>query len=66
MAALLASGQGAVLTYRAATRLWGVASISGLDATVPKQRGPAAGIDLDVTLLPLSPHPASVRDRSRA
>jgi hypothetical protein len=52
MAAVMVSGQHAVLTHRAATRLWGVGSISGLDVTVPKQRRPAPGIDLHVTLLP--------------
>jgi hypothetical protein len=52
MAAVLAGGPGAVLSHRSAAALWGVAAISGLDVTVPKQRRPAAGIELHVSSLP--------------
>jgi hypothetical protein len=52
MAAVLSGGPGAVLSHRPAAGLWGVATLSGLDVTVPKQRRPAAGIELHVTSLP--------------
>ena len=52
MAAVLASGFGAVLSHRSAAAFWGIASRAGIDVTVPKQRRPPAGIELHVTPLP--------------
>ncbi len=52
MAAVLAGGPGAVLSHRPAAALWGVATLSGLDVTVPRQRRPPGGIELRVTSLP--------------
>ena len=52
MAAVLASGGGAVLSHRSAAALSGIATLAGIDVTVPKQRRPAAGIELHVTPLP--------------
>ena len=52
MAAVLAGGPGAVLSHRPAAGLWGIAAISGLEVTVPKQRRSAGRIGLRVTRLP--------------
>jgi hypothetical protein len=51
LAAVLASGAGAVLSHRPAAGLWGIAALAGIDVTVPKQRRPAAGIALHVTVV---------------
>jgi REase_MTES_1575 len=61
MAAVLASGRGAVLSHRSAAKLWGIAAPAGIDVTVPKQRRPPAGIELHETLLP--PDEITRRDR---
>ena len=60
LAAVLASGPGAVLSHRPAAALWGIAGLAGIDVTAPKQRRPAAGIALHVTLL--APDEITYRD----
>jgi hypothetical protein len=45
---------------RPAAALWGIAALAGSDVTVPKQRQPAAGIALHVTVL--APDETTYRD----
>ena len=52
MGAVLAGGHGAVLSHRSAAALWGIASVSGFDLTVPRQRRSRRGIELHLSTLP--------------
>jgi very-short-patch-repair endonuclease len=53
MAAVLASGPGAVLSHRSAGALWGICSSAGSPAiTVARQRRPRAGVEIHRSSLP--------------